>query len=147
MEKNLDTIEQIISAMKHSQSSLRDHVINDEKNKSGNYPDQYALQRAMQSLNLHVASQMWSNTSCGWGGIAGQAFTSCNVITMYSKSIGVAYVYIAGRFAYSAACSDTFIKCMTGSALPGWADVEVGLYAPRNGTDGFEILSKKIIHR
>lgn len=45
--------------------------------------------------------QEWSDTTCGFGGIGGQAFTSAQVVVVYDRTYSdTALVYIAGRFAY-----------------------------------------------
>lgn len=49
--------------------------------------------------------QCWPNTSCGFGGVSGQAFTTAPTVVIYSKTTReldeVYYVYHNGRFAYS----------------------------------------------
>lgn len=59
--------------------------------------------------DMHIFEQWWPDTSCGFGGIAGQAFTQCNVYVLVPKTetnyVNVelpteAIVYIGNRFAY-----------------------------------------------
>jgi hypothetical protein len=72
-------------------------------------------------FDLYIFEQMWSDTSCGFGGIAGQAFTTCNVYAFVPKNKeDIPYVnvtlpteviiYIGERFAYTAPKSDLIMK-------------------------------------
>lgn len=44
--------------------------------------------------------QLWSDTSCGFGGLAGQAFTTAQTHVFMSAYTGSVVVFHAGRFAY-----------------------------------------------
>ena len=72
-------------------------------------------------FDLHIFEQMWPDTSCGFGGVAGQAFTSCHVYAFVPKNReDIPYVnvkipsdviiYIHGRFAYTAPKSDLIMN-------------------------------------
>ena len=72
-------------------------------------------------FDLYIFEQMWSDTSCGFGGIAGQAFTTCNVYAFVPKNReDIPYVnvtipteviiYIGERFAYTAPKSDLIMN-------------------------------------
>ena len=37
-------------------------------------------------FDLHIFEQWWPDTSCGFGGVAGQAFTKCNVYAFVPKA-------------------------------------------------------------
>lgn len=52
-----------------------------------------------EELQLYAFSQTWGNTSCGWGGIAGQAFTRSMTVVILNDYSTDALVYL-GRFAY-----------------------------------------------
>ena len=80
------------------------------------------MQPLSQDLfDLYIFEQMWPDTSCGFGGIAGQAFTSCNVYAFVPKNredihyVNVTpptevIVYIGERFAYTAPKSDLIMN-------------------------------------
>ena len=68
-------------------------------------------------FDLYIFEQVWPDTSCGFGGIAGQAFTSSNVYAFVPKNINDVYfvnivlpvnviIYIGNRFAYSVPKTD-----------------------------------------
>lgn len=72
-------------------------------------------------FDLYIFEQTWSDTSCGFGGVAGQAFTTCNVYAFVPKAredipfVNVTIpsdviIYIGGRFAYAAPKSDLIMK-------------------------------------
>ena len=66
----------------------------------------------LRTYELHTFEQVWPDTSCGFGGVAGQAFTSCNVYAFVpnsadeygykaAESLEKVIVYIGSRFAYA----------------------------------------------
>lgn len=72
-------------------------------------------------FDFYIFEQMWSDTSCGFGGIAGQAFTTCNVYAFVPKNReDIPYVnvtiptdviiYIGERFAYTAPKSELIMN-------------------------------------
>jgi len=50
--------------------------------------------------NVNMWQQTWPNTSCGHGGIAGQALTTTYVVVVYNEDKGVARAYSAGSLLY-----------------------------------------------
>lgn len=72
-------------------------------------------------FDLYIFEQTWSDTSCGFGGIAGQAFTTCNVYAFVPKAEDDIYlvnasvptqviVYIGSRFAYAVPKTDLILN-------------------------------------
>lgn len=72
-------------------------------------------------FDLHIFEQWWPDTSCGFGGVAGQAFTKCNVYVFVPKAkedmpyadIEIpsdVIVYIGGKFAYFAPKSELIMN-------------------------------------
>lgn len=53
-----------------------------------------------QNIQVYSFPQMWSNTACGFGGIAGQAFTEAQTTVIYAKNRKWALVFHDDRFAY-----------------------------------------------
>lgn len=53
-----------------------------------------------KDINLHLVSQMWSNTSCGWEGIGGSAMSSAYTLIIESKWFNLVFVYYRGKLAY-----------------------------------------------
>jgi len=68
--------------------------------------------------------QMWPNTSCGFGGIVGHAFTQGITVVVGSQT-GMVYVYHDGRFAYQiVAPSEEFQVKLMERKLPGKVEYE-----------------------
>lgn len=68
--------------------------------------------------DLYVFDQWWPDTTCGFGGIGGQAFTQRTVYAFVPKAENLAYpvseqpeaiVYIGDRFAYKVPKSKVFM--------------------------------------
>ena len=73
--------------------------------------------------------QAWSDTSCGFGGIAGQAFTDAYTVIVYSMNENVACVYIAGRHAYTIQQpSPTFFEHVRNRQMHGARDGNLSDY-------------------
>ena len=53
-----------------------------------------------EPLDFIAFNQQFSDTSCGFGGMAGQAFTDAPVIVIFRERNGQAAVFVGGRFAY-----------------------------------------------
>ncbi len=53
-----------------------------------------------EPLDFIAFNQQFSDTSCGFGGMAGQAFTDAPVIVVFRYRNGEAVVFVGGRFAY-----------------------------------------------
>lgn len=51
-------------------------------------------------ISVYHFPQTWSDTSLGFGGVAGQAFTRAYTTVIVNDANRVACVYFAGRFAY-----------------------------------------------
>jgi len=51
-------------------------------------------------IDLHVIQQMWSSTSCGWGGIGGAAMTTSYSIVILNRRNNLAFIYWDGLLAY-----------------------------------------------
>lgn len=54
----------------------------------------------MQDVSINMFVQTWSDTSCGFGGFAGQAFTDAYTIVLFREDLQTYYVYIGGRYVY-----------------------------------------------
>ena len=54
----------------------------------------------MQDVSIDMFEQTWSDTSLGFGGIAGQAFTSAYTVVLFCSETQHYYVYHGGRYAY-----------------------------------------------
>jgi len=52
----------------------------------------------VEGYRVYAFTQTWSDTSCGFGGMAGQAITEA--LTVVFRYGNFAAVFIAGRFAY-----------------------------------------------
>lgn len=60
-----------------------------------------AQQYFVAPFDFRMFVQSWSDTSLGFGGIAGQAFTDGTVVVCWRLPGAEAVVYIGGRLAYS----------------------------------------------
>lgn len=54
----------------------------------------------MSDVEVDMFVQTWSDTSCGFGGMAGQAFTSAYTVVVFCEMTSDYAVYHAGQFAY-----------------------------------------------
>ena len=64
----------------------------------------------VDDFEMYTFEQMWSNTTCGFGGIGGQAFTSCRTYVFIPQVDGEdCFVYFGGRFAYKVPYSQVFM--------------------------------------
>jgi len=64
--------------------------------------------------------QSWGDTSCGFGGMGGQAITTAPTVVLTDENAGVIFVYINFRFAYLVTRpSDYFRECMEKQRFPG----------------------------
>ena len=54
----------------------------------------------MSDVTVDMFVQTWSDTSCGFGGMAGQAFTSAYTVVVFCDMTSEYAVYHAGQFAY-----------------------------------------------
>jgi hypothetical protein len=70
-------------------------------------------------LSLYVHPQVWGDTSCGFGGGAGQAITSATTVVVLDDLNGRAAVY-HGRFAYLVQrVGRAFMEALASHRLPG----------------------------
>jgi hypothetical protein len=71
-------------------------------------------------LGVVMFPQMWGDTSCGFGGMAGQGFSSAYTVVLTDENAGIIFVYINSRFAYLVTRpSDYFHECMREQRFPG----------------------------
>lgn len=72
--------------------------------------------------DLYSFPQTWSDTSCGFGGMAGQMMTKAQTTVIIYDGF-LAYVYFGGRFAYSVDLNKVdyraFMECMGNHKMPG----------------------------
>jgi hypothetical protein len=57
-----------------------------------------------------IFPQVWSDTSCGFGGLAGQAMTTAFSVVLEDETEGIFYIFINGQYAYSAHHSSECFK-------------------------------------
>jgi len=72
---------------------------------------------------VHCFMQTSGNTSCGWGGVGGQAFTNywCAVVVYPVAVVSAIYV---GRIAYICEVNDEFKNCLINGNMPEWVHLE-----------------------
>jgi hypothetical protein len=71
------------------------------KNADGAFDTETVKRRPhINDVSVYHFLQSWGNTSIGFGGVAGQAFTNAYT-TVVTEAAGDASVYMGGRFAYS----------------------------------------------
>lgn len=93
------------------------HPVYMSDTKSENY------RRILKNPTIHCLKQLWGNTACGWAGMAGQAFTTSDVIIISYPEYKIAVVYI-NRFAYICEMDDAYDLAVQNSRFPGHADAE-----------------------
>ena len=90
-----------------------------------------ALQRLSanrEEVVMQAWEQTWPNTSCGFGGIAGQAFTTAPTVVVQHKDTEATVVYHANRFAYRVLSpSASFQTALQQKRLPGKSEVSADL--------------------
>jgi len=74
-------------------ASLNARKVRDQDNITKRRPEFY-------EVNVTMFQQGWSNTACGHGGIAGQAFTSAYTVVVECKHSQACAVYFGPRLAY-----------------------------------------------
>lgn len=76
-----------------------------------------------EGLDIHSWPQLWSSTSCGFGGISGAAMTTAQTTVVFTAGGRDVLVYHAGRFAYHVKrVSDHFMQDMQRHCLLGAAN-------------------------
>ena len=57
----------------------------------------------INDFEIHTFEQIWGDTSCGFGGMAGQTITAANTYVFVPVSVNQkCFVYFGSRFAYAA---------------------------------------------
>lgn len=51
-------------------------------------------------IEIHIVSQTWGSTACGWGGMGGAAMSNAYNFVIKQKYTGLLFVYWNGRLAY-----------------------------------------------
>lgn len=69
--------------------------------KDGKYMD-YQSNSIWENIDVHIVKQMWSSTSCGWGGIGGDAMSESYTVVIYNKTLGGVFIFYSGQLAYVA---------------------------------------------
>lgn len=81
------------------------------------------LEHILAQSEIYSWPQMWSNTACGFGGIAGQAFTKAQTTIIIPWRYKFVMVFHADRFAYLITYPNTkFLDDMKNFKLMGAAD-------------------------
>lgn len=70
-------------------------------NEKRQYPD-WDFMQIWNTTDLHMVEQRWSNTSCGWQGMGGSAFSSSYTIILVNYRLNIFFVYYHGKLAYVA---------------------------------------------
>ncbi len=87
-----------------------------------------AIDRAIQNkliyddLRWYAWPQTWPDTSCGFGGPAGQAFCSTQTVAIEFPHERIFYIYHGYRFAYTVGESDDLWESIMKHHLPGHID-------------------------
>ena len=99
--------------------------INETLNKVGKYIEENYKNLIIE--DVIVFSQTWPDTSCGFGGMAGQSFKSAFTTVVVSSEGYI--VFIGGRYAYTVKNpSDKFINDLSCRFLRGACDKKRSLY-------------------
>jgi len=86
-------------------------------------------------VDVYSWPQNWSDGSCGFGGLAWQAFTKAQTVVCHCNLTGAVVVYHNWRFAYLLKRpSDKFWECFNKRHLPG--QVELTRYHSKWDADG-----------
>jgi hypothetical protein len=81
-----------------------------------------------RELAIYSWPQQWGTTTCGFGGIGGQAFTTAQTFVIQSPS-GDVLVYHAGRFArHVHKPTEAFWEQFGKGRLPGLKDADWGKF-------------------
>ena len=65
---------------------------------------------AWRRFNIHMFTQMWGSTACGWGGMGGAAMTESYTIIIENELFGFACIYYGGRLAYICETDEKYMK-------------------------------------
>ena len=73
----------------------------------------------LSQCSIQVFEQTWGDTSCGFGGWAGQSMTKAFTIIFTDYHNGKIHVFIDGRHAYTVQRpTDEFLKCIANQRMP-----------------------------
>jgi hypothetical protein len=64
--------------------------------------------RQWKDIELHLISQTWGNTSCGWQGIGGAAMTPAYTTIIENKWYNLSFIYYSGKLAYICEVDDKY---------------------------------------
>ena len=82
----------------------------------------------IDNFELYTFEQVWGDTTCGFGGIGGQAITTARTYVFVPMDVNEkCYVYIGGRFAYSCEWSEAFEKDLMNQNVAG--KIRAGKYS------------------
>lgn len=81
----------------------------------------------MRNIEVKVWKQMWSDTSCGFGGIAGMAFTNAYTIVVIDEYTGRCAVFHNFRFAYQTVIGEDVEKQILNQKLIGAQEFKMNL--------------------
>ena len=82
----------------------------------------------IDDFELYTFEQSWPDTTCGFGGVGGQAITTAITYVFVPVSVDEkCYVYIGGKFAYSCDWSETFKKDLMNQNVAG--KIRAGKYS------------------
>ena len=74
----------------------------------------------IDNFELYTFEQVWGDTTCGFGGIGGQAITTARTYVFVPMDVNEkCYVYVGGRFAYSCEWSEVFEKDLMNQKVAG----------------------------
>jgi len=73
----------------------------------------------IDNFKLYSWQQTWSDTSLGFGGIAGQAVSAAQTVVLEDEERGIAHVYHGGRYAYSCEYDESFRNALLSQKFPG----------------------------
>ena len=109
----LAMIAALTRALNHAPSEMTNNLYN-------NYPEK-AKYELLNEIKTTCLVQTDSNTSCGWGGIAGQAFTNFWMIDIEYPNIEAAAIFI-GRIAYICTIDEEFKEALKNEKMPFWGN-------------------------
>lgn len=88
-------------ALPEFEYAQRKFGIFDPKTKKTPFEDVKAMRRPeFWEVNVYTFPQTWSNTACGHGGVAGQAFTTAYTVVVECQHSQACAVYFGPRLAY-----------------------------------------------
>ncbi len=75
-----------------------------------------------KEINLHLVSQVWGNTSCGWEGMGGSMMSNSYTLILENKWYNLVFIYYRGKLAYICENDEKYqsIKQKDFRGLPGY---------------------------